>query len=351
MRNVDYMIVGQGLAGSLVACLLEMQRKRVLVIDNVHRTAASMAAAGIMNPITGKRLNRPFLVDQLLRAAFDTYPRIEQFLNAQFFQRRNVLRILRSEDESQQWKQRLASGEYAKYLASTTVSGADSIENRYGGFEIAEAGLLDVPLFVRKVRDWLLSGRKLTESDFLHGELESTGDKVRWRDHFAKAIIFCEGYQLSRNPFFNSIALNPAKGEVLTLRAENFQDERIVQHEKWLLRTLTGEIKAGTTYTWNEFDETPTPAARAEIEGSLRRLVRFDFEVVKQSAGVRPLIKVDNRPIIGSHPLQSRIAVMNGLGSKGVLQAPFAARQLLAYLEARDQIHPDFDVCRKSLWQ
>ena len=67
MRNVDYMIVGQGLAGSLVACLLEMQRKRVLVIDNAHRTAASMAAAGIMNPITGKRLNRPFLVDQLLQ--------------------------------------------------------------------------------------------------------------------------------------------------------------------------------------------------------------------------------------------------------------------------------------------
>jgi glycine/D-amino acid oxidase-like deaminating enzyme len=339
MRNVDYMIVGQGLAGSLVACLLEMQRKRVLVIDNAHRTAASMAAAGIMNPITGKRLNRPFLVDQLLRVAFDIYPRIEQFLNAQFFQRRSVLRILKSEDESHQWKQRLASGKYAKYLASTTVSGADFIENRYGGFEIAEAGLLDVPLFVRKVRDWLSFAKKLTESDFLHGELEFTGDNVRWRDYIAKAIIFCEGYQLSRNPFFNSIALNPEKGEVLTLRAGNFRDERIVQHEKWLLRTLTGEIKAGTTYTWKEFDETPTRAARAEIE------------VVKQSAGVRPVIKVDNRPIIGLHPLRRQVAVMNGLGSKGVLQAPFAARQLLAYLEAREQIHPDFDVCRKSLWE
>jgi glycine oxidase len=351
VRNVDYMIVGQGLAGSLVACLLEMQRKRVLVIDNAHRTAASLAAAGIMNPITGKRLNRPFLVDQLLRAAFDTYPRVERFLNARFFQRRNVLRILKSEDESRQWNQRLASGKYTKYLASTAASEADFIEHRYGGFEIAEAGLLDVPLFVRKVRDWLSSVERLTESDFLHDELEFTGNNVRWRDHIAKAIIFCEGYQLSRNPFFNSIALNPAKGEVLTLRAGNFRDERIVQHEKWMLRTLTGELKAGTTYTWNEFDELPSLAARAEIEGSLRRFVRFDFDVVYQSAGVRPVIKVDNRPIIGLHPLRSRVAVLNGLGSKGVLQAPFAARQLLAYLEAREPIHPDFDVCRKSLWE
>jgi glycine oxidase len=345
------MIVGQGLAGSLVAVLLEMQGHHVLVIDNAHRTAASLAAAGIMNPITGKRLNRPYLVDQLLRIAFDTYPRVEQFMNAPIFQRRNVLRILKSEDESRQWKRRLASGEYAKYLASTTVSGADFVENRYGGFEIAEAGLLDVPGFVRKSRDWLFSAKKLIESDFLYGELEITENDVRWRDHIAKAIIFCEGYQLSRNPFFNSIALNPAKGEVLTIRAGNFKDERIVQHEKWLLRTQTGEIKAGTTYTWKELDETPSPSARVEIEGSLRRFVRFDFEVIHQSAGVRPVIKVDNRPIVGIHPQQRRVAVLNGLGSKGVLQAPFAARQLLAYLEARETIHSEFDVCRKSVWE
>jgi glycine oxidase len=345
------MIVGQGLAGSLVACLLEMQGKSVLVIDNAHRTSASLAAAGIMNPITGKRLNRPYLVDELLRIAFDIYPRVEQFLNAHFFQRRNVLRILKSEDESRQWKRRLASGEYAKYLGSATVSGADYVEHGYGGFEIAQAGLLDVPGFVRKSRDWLFCAKKLAESNFLYGELEPTENYVRWRDYIAKAIIFCEGYQLSRNPFFNSIALNPVKGEVLTVRAVNFRDNRIVQHEKWLLRTLSGEIKAGTTYTWNELDETPSRAARVEIEGSLRRLVRFDFEVVHQGAGVRPVIKTDNRPIVGIHPLQRRVAVLNGLGSKGVLQAPFAARQLLAYLEAGEPIHRDFDVCRKSLWQ
>jgi 2-polyprenyl-6-methoxyphenol hydroxylase-like FAD-dependent oxidoreductase len=73
--NVDYLIVGQGLAGSMVACLLEMQGRNVLVIDNAHQTSASLAAVGIMNPITGKRLNRSHLVDQLLQSAFDTYPR------------------------------------------------------------------------------------------------------------------------------------------------------------------------------------------------------------------------------------------------------------------------------------
>jgi glycine oxidase len=246
------MIVGQGLAGSMVACLLEMRRKEVLVIDNSHRTSASLAAAGIMNPITGKRLNRPFLVDHLLQVAFDTYPRIEKFLGASVFQRRPVLRILTSEDESRQWKLRLNSGEYAKYLGSTTVADAGFVDHRFGGFEISQAGLLDVPGFVRKTRDRLYSARKLIERQFEYRDLQFSKDEVRWAGYSAKAVIFCEGYRSAQNPFFNEIELNPAKGEVLTLRACGFADKRIVQHQKWLLQTLHGEIKAGTTYTWND---------------------------------------------------------------------------------------------------
>jgi len=351
VHDVDYLIVGQGLAGSMVACLLEMQGKNVLLIDNANRTAASLAAAGIMNPITGKRLNRPHLVDQLLEMAFDAYPRVERFLGSPIFQRRNVLRLLKSEDETKQWKLRLASGEYAKYLGSAPVRDADYIENRHGGFEIAQAGLLDVPGFVRKTRERFFSANKLIESNFEYGELRPSKDQVRWGNYTAKAVIFCEGYQMVHNPFFNSIALNPAKGEVLTVRGDRFADERIIQHEKWVLRTITGEIKAGTTYTWDKLDEKPSPEARSEIERSLRSFVRFDFEVTHQAAGVRPVIKADNRPIVGVHPLKTRIAILNGLGSKGVLQAPFAARQLIAYLEAGEPIHPDFDVCRKSLWK
>src|SRR5580704_8111533 len=111
VREVDYLVVGQGLAGSLLACLLQMERKDVLVIDNAHRTAASLSAAGIMNPITGKRLNRPFLIDRLLENAFAVYPSVERHLEISFFRRRKVLRLLRSADEQSQWKERLASAD------------------------------------------------------------------------------------------------------------------------------------------------------------------------------------------------------------------------------------------------
>jgi glycine oxidase len=334
-----------------VACLSGMRGKSVVVIDNGHRTAASLAAAGIMNPITGQRLNRPYLVDQLLQSAFETYPRIEKFLGIPLFQRRTVLRILRSQSESRRWEQRLVSGQYQKYLGSTNAGGADFLEQKYGGFEIARAGLLDVPTFVQATRRRLSSSGKLIESDFRHSDLKVSRNGVRWENCSAKIVIFCEGYQLTRNPFFSPVKLNPAKGEVLTLDAAHFTDKRIIQHAKWLLRTINGEVKAGTTYTWTGLNENPTMPARTEIERALRDFVRFDFEVKHQIAGVRPVTKADNRPVVGVHPFHRSLAILNGLGSKGVLQTPFAAAQLLAYLEEGEPIHPAFDLCRKSLWK
>jgi glycine oxidase len=350
LREADYLIVGQGLAGSLLACLLQLAQRDVLVIDNAHRTAASLSAAGIMNPITGKRLNRPLLIDRLLEDAFRIYPSVERLLGSSFFRRRKVLRLPQSSDEQRQWQERLASGGYAKYLGSIDCAPLPSVEPWFGGFEIALAGQLDVAAFIRAVRERLAGSGRLVESEFTHRDLRFAKNTVEWRGCTAKAVIFCEGYKLSENPFFNSIQLNPAKGEILTLKAPSFSDDRIIQRGKWLFRATKDEVKAGTTYTWDRPDETPTQMGRDEIEKSIRQFTGFDFEVIGHTAGVRPVIRIDNRPIVGRHPENKQVAVLNGLGSKGVLQAPFASLQLIGSLERGEPIHPDFDVCRKSLW-
>jgi glycine/D-amino acid oxidase-like deaminating enzyme len=351
VREVDYLIVGQGLAGSVLACLFQMARIKVLVIDNAHRTAASIAAAGIINPITGTRLNRPFLIDQLLANAFAIYPSIEEFLGTSFFQRRIVLRLLQSAEEQHHWIKRVLTGDYARYLGSVECPRFLSDCPWFGGFEIAMAGQVDIPTFVRHTRNALAASDSLAECEFEFGEMRLSDVSVQWRQYTAKAVIFCEGYKLTENPFFKPIQLNPAKGECLTLRAPEFTDDRIIQRGKWLFRTSLGEVKAGTTYTWDRLDESPTQAGRDEIETAIRGFADFNFEVTAHSAGVRPVIRVDNRPVLGTHPDNRRVAIFNGLGSKGALQAPFASKQLIDNLEQGLMIHPEFDVCRKSLWQ
>jgi glycine/D-amino acid oxidase-like deaminating enzyme len=55
--QIDFLIIGQGLAGSILAYELIARGQRIMVIDNDHLGSASKVAAGIINPITGHRLN------------------------------------------------------------------------------------------------------------------------------------------------------------------------------------------------------------------------------------------------------------------------------------------------------
>ncbi len=50
----DFLIVGQGLAGSLLAWELMQRGAKVLIVDN-GMPNASQVAAGLINPITGMR--------------------------------------------------------------------------------------------------------------------------------------------------------------------------------------------------------------------------------------------------------------------------------------------------------
>jgi hypothetical protein len=138
-----------------------MAGRRVLVIDNAHRTAASLSAAGIVSPITGKRLNRPLLIDQLLADAFSIYPSIEQFLGASFFRHRKVLRLLQSAEEQQHWKERVSTGDYSKYLGSLNYPRFASDEPWFGGFGLGSKGALQAPFASKQLIDNLEKGRPI----------------------------------------------------------------------------------------------------------------------------------------------------------------------------------------------
>jgi glycine oxidase len=350
MEFVDYLVVGQGLAGSLLALLLQERGRSVIVVDNDHRYAASKAAGGIINPITGKRLNRPALIDTLLKRAFAVYPRIEAQLAAPLFRERTVLRLLRSNEEAQRWRRQSTLSEYREYLSNAPPRPFPLFRNKSGVFEVIKAAQLDIRRLILRAREHLLARQCLIHEPFGYDRLEILPNRIRWKRFTARCAIFCEGYRMARNPYFSELELNPAKGETLTITASDFAEERIVQHGKWIFRNVAGEILAGTNYRWDSLDEVPTEAARKEIESSLREFFSPDFEVTDHRAGNRPVTRVDNRPLVGFHPWWPRLAILNGLGLKGALQAPFAVQELVAALEEGKPILQEIDVCRPSLW-
>jgi glycine oxidase len=350
MEFVDYLVVGQGLAGSLLALLLLEKGSSVIVVDNDHQHAASRAAAGIINPITGKRLNRPTLIDELLKRVFTVYPKIEAQLAVPLFRPQTVLRLLQNKEDAERWKRQSGLPEYREYLSNTPPRPFPLFRNQFGVFEVTKAAQLDIRSLILRAREFLLARQSLVNQRFDYADLNNLPDRIRWKQFTARYAIFCEGYRMARNPYFSEIALKPAKGETLTMATTDFAEARIVQHGKWIFRNLAGEILCGTNYRWDSLDERPTHAARKEIEQAIREFFVSDFEIGDQRAGVRPVTRVDNRPIVGVHPRWPRFAILNGLGSKGALQAPFAAQELISALQEGKPIRKEIDLCRPSLW-
>ena len=350
MEFVDYLVVGQGLAGSLLTLLLQERGRSVIVVDNDHRHSASSAAGGIINPITGKRLNRPALIDELLKRASVVYPRIEAQLAVPIFRQRTVLRLLQNDEEADRWRRQSRQLEYRKYLSNVPPDPFPLFRNHFGVFEVIQAAQLDIRRLIFRVRELLLAQQSLFNQPFSYGDLNISRDHIRWKRFTARYAIFCEGYRMVQNPYFSELELNPAKGETLTLATSGFTEARIVQRGKWIFRNLNGEVLAGTNYQWDRLDEEPTKAARDEIERAIRQFFISDFEIADQRAGVRPVTRVDNRPVVGVHPRRPRLAILNGLGSKGALQAPFAAQELVSALEEGKPILKEIDLCRPSLW-
>ena len=350
MEFVDYLVVGQGLAGSLLALLLQERGRSVIVVDHDHRHAASKAAGGIINPITGKRLNRPALIDKLLKRVFTVYPKIEAQLAVPLFRERTVLRLLQNNEEAQRWKQQSSLSEYREYLSDLPPRPFPLFRNQFGVFEVIKAAQLDIRRLILRARECLLAQQSLINQPFDYDDLNILPDHIRWKRFTARFAIFCEGYRMAGNPYFSELKLNPAKGETLTIATSDFAEDRIVQHGKWIFRNVAGEILAGTNYEWDRLDEEPTKAARKEIDSAVREFFVPDFEITDHRAGIRPVTRVDNRPLVGVHPRWPRLAILNGLGSKGALQAPFAAQELVSALEEGKPILKEIDLCRPSLW-
>ena len=93
MEKQRFLIVGQGLAGSIVSQKLFARNIAHTVVDDNHKSAATKAAAGIINPITGRRYVKSWMIDKLLPVAKSTYKDFEKLLSYNFLSEQNILRL------------------------------------------------------------------------------------------------------------------------------------------------------------------------------------------------------------------------------------------------------------------
>ncbi|MEM1219297.1 MAG: FAD-dependent oxidoreductase, partial [Bacteroidota bacterium] len=328
-ETIDFLIVGQGLAGTLVTAELERRGQSVRVVDNNYPRAASKVAAGIMNPVTGRRYVKSWKYPDLYQQAEFTYRRLEQQLGVSFFHPRRILRTLFNQREQNDWDLRATDAAYQDYLLPTVDLGNYAAHTvpafAYG--EVQNAAQVDLRTLLEAYRKYLSKDGRLMEMDFSYTDLQ-LGEELHYQNVTARNIVFCEGHGARQNPWFGHLPFGGAKGEVLIVRLPETSFEKLLKHRIFIVPLADGTYWIGSVYEWNYEDDGPTESGRTFLVDRLDELLTTPYEILDHRAAIRPTVK-DRRPFLGVHPEHSNLFLFNGLGTKGASLGPLHARQLV----------------------
>jgi len=345
--KVDFIIVGQGLAGTLLAHELFRQNKTFVVFNDPDQIKSSDIAAGLINPIVFRRMTKSWLVDDAFPQMETTYQELEELLHEQLYFPGRMLKIL-SEDGVDFWKEKAFANQLEAYLeVEPNLNFRNPGLSRTFSFGcINKSGRLDIQKLIFAFSKFLNQQNSLRNEKLDCEKLVFQPDSVTYGNIAASKIIFCEGSAASQNPFFKNLKFKNSKGEVLELKIPELNLNEIVSGEVFIMPIGNYHHKVGATYSWDELNWETTESARIQLLEKFQHISSIHSEVINQKAGIRPTMH-DRKPVIGLLPDHPQIGIFNGLGSKGVLLGPYFAKQFVGFLTGNSTyLHPEVDIVR-----
>lgn len=347
MQKFDYIISGAGIAGVTLAHQLIRNNKKVILYD-AGVNYSSMVAAGLYNPITGRKMVKTWKADLLFTYLVDFYKEIESTINAPFLNETTIYRPFFSIEEQNDWLGKSSDPAFAKFINQvfTKSQFPGQYKDPYGGIALNYSGWVDIAQYlnhsiryfkenplIRVVED------KLEINDLIIEDQEIVTGNVK-----ADKIIFCEGIDLKNNLFFNWLPLQLLKGELLEVELP-FKTNKIFNRGIFVLPIEGNRYKVGSTYVHKDISLAVTEEGRQQLEDKLGALIETDYVIIEQKAGLRPTTR-DRRPFLGQHPEYKNLFVFNGLGTKGVSIAPYFTNHFIEYLEKGKNLLDEVNIKR-----
>jgi len=345
MKKVDYIIVGSGLAGILFAEVLTRQNKSFVVIDDASQQS-SVVAGGLYNPVVLKRFTEVWKAKEQLEIALPIYQRLEALLQVKLDYKIPVRRLFNSIEEQNNWFIASDKPNLSEFLSDTIISNKNQcIKAEFGFGEVLNTGRVDTNSLINSYKNELQSKNQLLNESFDYDLLKQKNNHIKYKKIEATQIVFAEGFGLKRNPFFNHLPLNGTKGELLTIHAPDLKIDYVLKSSVFLIPLGDNLYRVGATYEWEDMSNDITLKAKDELIKKLKRFLTCDFEVVDQVAGVRPTV-TDIRPIVGRHLEHKNMYVLNGLGTRGVMIAPYVSQKLFDFIENGISLEKEININR-----
>ena len=330
----NYTIIGQGLAGSILAYFLLREGQNVQIFDNPDIPSSSKVAAGIYNPVTGKRLVKTWLADEIFPFLEDFYPQLEKELKSKFFFPMPLFHPFPDNATQKFFKSDHIPEGFFDFcsLEFENIHRKEIVNSDLGGITMKHAGWVDLKVMLSAFRDYFLEKNILIETTFIPKKTEDI-------------FIFCEGFNGKFNSYFSYLPFNPVKGEIVDIEIQNLDLQEIINQGVFVIPLGDNKFRLGATYKWDVLDFVSTEEGATILTEKYQKLMKPQMRILSQQAGVRPATK-DRRPFLGMHPEVENIGIFNGFGSKGVSLAPFFGKQFVDFLVYQKELHTEVNINR-----
>ena len=343
--KVDYIIVGLGLAGLAFAEELLTANKTFIVFEDDSQTS-SLVAGGVYNPVILKRFTPVWNAKEQLEVALPFYQKLEEKFNIKFDEKFLIKKVFKSVEDQNNWFEAMDKPLLSAYLdPKIDNQKRKGIIADFGYGNVKEAGRIDTKHLVEVYREYLKTEKKIQFEQFEHQQIKFRKDHLEYKDIITDRIVFCEGFGMTKNLFFNYLPLNEVKGELIIIHAPELEIDFLIKSTLFVLPLGDHLYKVGATFNWSDKTSNPSDEGKSELVEKLKKVLTVPYKIVEQTAGIRPTVR-DRRPLVGMHPAYNRLAILNGLGTRGVMIAPTVAKQLFNNLENDKKLDSEIDIKR-----
>ncbi|MFN0049768.1 MAG: NAD(P)/FAD-dependent oxidoreductase [Cytophagales bacterium] len=327
-------VIGGGLAGCILGFTLSQKYgKNVWLIDNNYQRCASKVAAGIFNPITGKRMVKTWLADAIFPYMIDFYKSVESKFGNKIIYHHSVIKPFDSITEQNEWIAKTAESNYSEYvnIVSQSIELQHVTDFELGGIEVQQSGWIDCIAFIETVRDYFISISKYIEGNYNFEKNRVENEKIDLQMLPNPLIVNCTGFRAANDDLWSYLPWQLAKGEIVIIKTEQ-NISNIINKSVFICPTAKEkEYKVGATYIWNDASSIVTQNGIEELRSKLDEIANFKYEIIGAEAEVRPTVK-NRKPFLGRHPIFENQYIFNGFGSKTVSMGPYFADMMAKYM-------------------
>jgi glycine/D-amino acid oxidase-like deaminating enzyme len=327
--HTDFLIIGQGMAGTLLSYELMRAGKSVLIIDRKDKHNTSLVASAVINPLVGKNWTLAKEAERLIPQALDTYQQLNHLLQADLVQQKSLFVFHPDEASKQNFNKQMEAGN--PYLKEQTVTENLVWNASFGIGEVAPVYTIDAQELLIKWSRYLNTKNALLEEKFDFDDLKFSGDIIHYKDFTAENLVFCEGAIGRQNPFFSSLTFTQNRGDALLLSIPNLSPEHIYHKDFRLVPHRDNLFWCGSNYIWEYDSLEPNIEWRMQTEKALKSWLKLPFEIVDHWVAERPTT-AGQQSLLLQHKQHKNLYFFNGLGTRGFSAGPSLAKEMAALM-------------------